>query len=174
MIDKIFSTIFNHWLKKRELRYKQRLEVATKTSEERKAQAKEEVAAIQRHAACVVAIKDFSNLDEYTKYGKSGFDVEKFDEKVSNLKAGLEALLADVDKPELGYSIKIRKTTIELKREFFLATRIWHASILGQEYRDEKAKAASTFATSAAKANMLAEQLNRKRNDLVLENNVNT
>lgn len=174
MIGKMFFTIFNYVFKKKELRYKQRLEVATKTSEERKAQTKEEVAAIERHTACVVAIKDFSNLDEYTKYGKSGFDVEKYDEKVSNLKAGLEALLADVDKPELGYSREIRETTVELKRAFFWATRIWHESVLGQEYRDEKAKAASKFATSAEIANMLAEQLNRKRNGLVLESNVNT
>lgn len=119
MIGKMFFTIFNYVFKKKELRYKQRLEVATKTSEERKAQTKEEVAAIERHTACVAAIKDFSNLDEYTKYGKSGFDVEKYDEKVSNLKAGLEALLADVDKPELGYSREIRETTVELKRAFF-------------------------------------------------------
>jgi hypothetical protein len=174
MIMKMISSWIKHLSKKEELRFKQIQEAATKSSEEKKVEAKTRLAALDQHKANILAIKRFSYWDEYTKYGKSGFGIEKYDEKVSVLKAGLETLLVDLEKPELGYAKSIDRDANELNRTFSKATRIWHESVLGQEHDGEKGKAAGEFRSSTESASALSDALTRMRNEFALENSKTT
>ena len=168
MVMKIANTLLKHFFKKDELKFKQKLDSDIKRKEEEKLSAKTTLEQIDKHIMNILAIERFCSWDEYTKYGLSGFGIEKYDEKVSVLKGGLEALINDCSKPELTFNKNISDYAHELNGTFSVASRVWHESVLGQEHDGEKSKAAGNFESSRITAKSLANSLKSIRNKLVL------
>lgn len=163
MIMKIANTWIKHILKKDELRFKQKLDLETKETEEENRKVSENLNQVDKHIENINAIKLFCDWDEYTKFGISGYGITQYDEKVSILKSGLEKLIADSNKKELAYTNKIGDYANELKVSFSKATRIWHESVLGQDHEGEKSIAAGCFRTSMETAGALANALSAIR-----------
>jgi hypothetical protein len=170
MVIKIANTLLKHVLKKNELRLKQKSDSDEKHTEKEKADLNDRLKNFDRNIKNVNDIRCFSHLDEYTKYGKSGFGIKKYDDKVNSMKDNLDDLLADSLKLELGYSKVLGDNARELSRTFTAATRIWHESVLGQDYEGEKAKAVEKFRQSKVNAELLAAELTAMRNTVVPSN----